>query len=236
MFLTVYFVCLTFKSRLLSFSFFCWPNILIKWLTQLFRIWEVQCSNLGVETSYTHLGFLWFSSVPQGKCQDRTFYYAASFQILYSSSFTYRPFLRRSIDWVTEKKMSLNKLKTFILIYFLIRLIFSFCLLVFVFFSLLFFRSSFIFFMPSCLAFSFPSPFSAFSLSFFLFHFSQDSIYSFNTVRMLTQMWVFATTSRHYERKSEELPISLLGCFCYRFMRKQPLKCTTANRCWVRYC
>jgi hypothetical protein len=53
---------------------------------------------------------LWFFSVPPGECQDITSNYATtdSFQILSSSLFTYRYFIRRYIVRVAEKA-SLNK-------------------------------------------------------------------------------------------------------------------------------
>jgi hypothetical protein len=54
--------------------------------------------------------FVWFSLVPSNKCRGRTLNYAmtASFHILSNSAFTYHPFIRRFIIWVTEKT-SLNK-------------------------------------------------------------------------------------------------------------------------------
>jgi hypothetical protein len=33
---------------------------------------ECPSSNLGPKTCYPHCGFSWFSSVPPGKCQDKT--------------------------------------------------------------------------------------------------------------------------------------------------------------------
>jgi hypothetical protein len=48
-------------------------NIAVKWLVLLLHVWEGLCSNLGPETLYPVQAFLWFSSVPPGKCQNSAF-------------------------------------------------------------------------------------------------------------------------------------------------------------------
>jgi hypothetical protein len=49
------------------------PNIMVEQLTLLLHIQEVLGSNHGPETDYPDRFFLWFSSVPPGKCQDNVF-------------------------------------------------------------------------------------------------------------------------------------------------------------------
>jgi quinol-cytochrome oxidoreductase complex cytochrome b subunit len=79
-------------------------NLMIEWLTFLLCIREVPGLDLNLETGYPDWGFLWFSLVPPGKCQDRTLNYATFFPIHHSFitlSFS-------TIAWVTKKV--LNKL------------------------------------------------------------------------------------------------------------------------------
>jgi hypothetical protein len=51
---------------------FIWlrPNVVVRWLTLLRRIREVQGSNLGSETGYPEV--MWFYSVSPGECRDST--------------------------------------------------------------------------------------------------------------------------------------------------------------------
>jgi hypothetical protein len=90
------------------------PNVVAEWLT-LLCIWEVQGSNLDLETSYPGWEYSWFSSVPPGNCQERTLNRATTT----STSFPIHNLLiNLSFDviysWVTEKA-SLNKLQINIL-------------------------------------------------------------------------------------------------------------------------
>jgi hypothetical protein len=84
---------------------------MLEWLTFLLHILEVPGSNLSQETGYPDWGFSWFSSVLPGNCRDSTLNQArtAFFHILSIWSFTYHPFIRCYIIWVT-KKASLNEI------------------------------------------------------------------------------------------------------------------------------
>jgi hypothetical protein len=58
------------------------------------------------ETGYPE-GFCGIPQSPPGEFRDSALKnqaMSASFQILINSSFTYKPFIRRFLDWVTEKR------------------------------------------------------------------------------------------------------------------------------------
>jgi hypothetical protein len=77
----------------------------------LLRIWEVLCSNLGLDSYPYWVFFFWFSSSPTGECRDITLKLGHDhFQILSNSSFTYHRFILCYMVLVTEKAL-LNKLK-----------------------------------------------------------------------------------------------------------------------------
>jgi hypothetical protein len=49
------------------------PNVVIVWLTSLFRIWEVLGSNFGLQTGYPDGGLRGFSFSPSRKWWDGDF-------------------------------------------------------------------------------------------------------------------------------------------------------------------
>jgi hypothetical protein len=80
------------------------PNDVVKWLTLLLRIREVQGSNLGPGDRLSWLRFSCFSSVPPSEFQDSALKlgHDPSYLILFnSSSFTNHPIIDTSL--VTEK-------------------------------------------------------------------------------------------------------------------------------------
>jgi hypothetical protein len=81
----------------------------VKRLTVLLSIREDLGLNLSPETGYPDWGVSWFSSVLPGKFRQSTFKLGHD-RLLSNSLFTYRPFIRRYIVWITEKA-SLNKLQ-----------------------------------------------------------------------------------------------------------------------------
>jgi hypothetical protein len=64
------------------------PDITAVWLALRLYIWDVLSSDLGLESGFPELGFL-FSSVPVGKSRHSAFNYAStsSFQIISDSLF-----------------------------------------------------------------------------------------------------------------------------------------------------
>jgi hypothetical protein len=76
----------------------------VECLTLLLRIWEVPGSNLGPETGYPDV----FYGCPQSLQENAGKYLkneaaSASPQILFDSSLTYYPNIRRCIGFVSEK-------------------------------------------------------------------------------------------------------------------------------------
>jgi hypothetical protein len=92
-----------------NFYFHNTLNVMVEWLILMLHIWEVPGSKLGPDTDYSE--FLWFSSVPPGKCQDSTLKLGHDhfLPILFNSSLTYHPFIQRYIVSVTENtRCSMN--------------------------------------------------------------------------------------------------------------------------------
>jgi hypothetical protein len=71
-------------------------NVVVAWLTLLLHIREFLASNLSPEIGYSDLVFLWFSSVPPGKCWDSTLRVGHDRFLPQpsNSSFTYHPFIQ----------------------------------------------------------------------------------------------------------------------------------------------
>jgi hypothetical protein len=65
---------LSFKYQFhFSYKHACFkPNVMVEWLTLLFRIREVSGSNPDRENGYPDGGSPWFSLVPLGKCRVNT--------------------------------------------------------------------------------------------------------------------------------------------------------------------
>jgi hypothetical protein len=90
------------------------PNVVVEWLAFLFRIRQVPDSNLCPQNGYPedfHGLFQYFQT--NNRIVHSNWATTVSYHIISNSSFTYQPFIRRYIIWVTEKA-SLNRLRSWV--------------------------------------------------------------------------------------------------------------------------